>query len=199
MQSYAAPPAIRDLWPIPPYGDWAVRDLNKTIPVAGGDGFAVPTTYNIPDVRNGVSSPDATDIGVGEPVDATMSPASTNYRAERGVNDQGAYTQQTYNKVLNHVVTHSLGRESLYNWADAQFNVGGVGYPPDFTGFGPGYHGDATVEMGNVQIYMRPGIYTGGTPSPQVAATTLYPNLSPGVGNQLNTQVSAVVNATSGV
>lgn len=198
MQSYAAPPAIRDLWPVPPLGDWAVRDMNHTVPIAGGDGFAVPPPNELHDVINGVSSPDATDVGVGEPIDPTTSPSRVSYRAERGINDQGAYVAQGFNKILNHVMTHSLGREPLYNWADAQFNVGGVGYPLDF-GFGPGFHGDATVEMGNVQFYMRPGIYTGGTPEPQVAASTLYPNLAAGIGNQLNTPVSAVVNAQQGL
>lgn len=198
MQSYAAPPAIRDMWPVPALGDWAVRDLNRPIPIAGGDGFATPTPNNLQDVVNGISSPDATDRGVGEPVDPTTSPARVSYRAERGLNDQGAYVSLEFHKILNHVVTHSLGRESLYNWADAQFNVGGVGYPADY-GFGPGFHGDATVEMGNVQFYMRPGIYTGGTPEPQVPASTLYPNLAAGIGNQLNRPVTSVPNASQGL
>lgn len=198
MQSYTAPPAIQALWPTPPLGDWAVRDMQKTIPLAGGDGFAQPQKNELNDLDNGSSSPDATDYGVGEPINNTTSPARVNYRAERGVGDQGAYVELHYNKILNHVVTHSLGRESLYNWADAQFNVGGVGYPRDY-GFGPGFHGDCTVEMGNVQFYMRPGIYRGATPEPQVPPSQLYPNLSPGIRNQLNTPVRHVTNAISGV
>lgn len=187
VSAFTPPPAIRDLWPTPPLGDWAVRDMQNPVPIAGGDGFAPPKRNNLgdrdtDDSNGGYSgaSPDSTDYGVGQPVDTTTSPAFANYRAPRGRDDEGAYSAQKFLKVLNHVVTHSLGRESLYNWADAQFNVGGVGYPRDY-GFGPGYHGDATLEMGNVQIYMRPGIWRGAQPTPgqHPTAQMLYPTLFP--------------------
>ncbi len=161
------PRDVLALWPPPPLGDWAERNMRQPIPIPGGDGFALPDRNNLNDLSNGISSPDSTDQGIGQPVDSTVNAGMVNARAERGVMDMGAYVSQTFNKVLNHVTTHSLGREFLYNWADAQFNVGGVTYPLDH-GFGPGYHGDATVEMGNVQLYMRPGIWAN---QPQLGGT----------------------------
>lgn len=147
--------------------------MNAPIPIAGGDGLAFEND-NLP--QRTVTADEIPDTGVGQPVDVATSQGGTGHKARtsvtdidrandgfnarRGSQDNGAYANQTFNKVVSHVVTHSLGREILYNWADAQFNVGGPGsgYPLDF-GFGPGYHGDATVEQGNVQMYMKPGIY----------------------------------------
>lgn len=152
---YAPPQAIRDLWPTPPLGDWAVRDVHKPVPVAGGDGFRMENE-NL-EQRFSVSD-EIADTGVGEPVNPAISEGAYQYAANRGIADRGAYAETTFNKHIPHLVTHSLGREILYNWADAQFNVGGVTYPLDY-GFGPGAHYDATLEMGNVQLYMKPGIF----------------------------------------
>lgn len=157
---YAPPPAIRALWPTPLLGDWAVRDVTRPVPIAGGDGFRQELD-NLPDNEpDGEDSPtdDVANTGVGQPVDVSVSQAIAGHYVPRGIEQQGAYEFQTFNNIVSHVVTHSLGREILYNWADAQFNVGGVGYPLDY-GFGPGYHGDATIEQGNVQLYMKPGLY----------------------------------------
>jgi hypothetical protein len=144
-------------------GDWQVRDMQAPIPIAGGDGFALPLTSNLPDNSPNQHDQDDDDIwantGVGEPVDATHSQA-LGESAARGPVSEGAYQYTNFLKTVSHLVTHSLGREILYNWADAQFNVGGVGsgYPLDY-GFGPGAHYDCTPEQGNVQLYMKPGIY----------------------------------------
>ncbi len=151
---YAPPPAIRALWPTPALGDWAVRDVNRPISIAGGDGLALEND-NLP--QREVVDDEASETGVGQPIDVSTS-QGRNQTARRSVVDRGAYAEQYYTKPVSHMMTHSLGRETLYNWADAQFNIGGPGYPHDF-GFGPGYHGDCTVEMGNVQLYMRPGIW----------------------------------------
>jgi hypothetical protein len=156
MANYCGvPDAVRDLWATPALGDWAVRDVARPVPVAASHGF-VPEENNLE--QREVAKDYWKDTGVGDPVDPNSSMGTDHFRAVRGVDTTIDHPYQTYNKHIGPVVTRSLGRETLYNWFDAQFNVGGVGYPNDY-GFGPGYHGDATIEQGNVQLYMRPGIY----------------------------------------
>jgi hypothetical protein len=156
MANYCGvPDAVRDLWPTPALGDWAVRDVSRTAPVAGKDGFGEEEN----NLEQRVVAKDKwKDTGIGDPVDPSVSAGLDHNRAIRGIDTQLDRPYQTYNKVVGPVVTRSLGRETLYNWQDAQYNVGGVGYPLDY-GFGPGYHGDATIDQGNVQLYMKPGIY----------------------------------------
>ena len=170
---YAPEPAIRALWPVPALGDWEKRDLQKPLPVPGGSGLTFPINNLAQRLAVGGSE---LATGIGDPVDPSLSAGTTNFPARRGVADRGTYAEQTYNNPVPHLVTHSLARETLYNWADAQFNVGGgAGYPYDY-GFGPGAHYDATVEMGNVQMYMKPGIYIA---SPGAKATPGKGSTSP--------------------
>lgn len=155
MATYCGvPEAVRNLWPTPRLGDWAVRDVQKTVPVAGSHGFEL-VEDNLP--ASELTHDRWKDTGIGEPVDPSKSAGADHWHALRGIDTQLDRPYQTYNKVLGHLVTQSLGREMLYNWSDAQFNVGGVGYPLDY-GFGPGYHGDTPDPRTNPQTYMRPGI-----------------------------------------
>lgn len=178
MNSYAPPPTIRDLWPIPPLGDWARRDMQRPIPVAGGNGFQLDND-NLP--QREITADEIADTGMGQPIDPSISQAISGHYVPRGVDQQGAYQFQTFNNRMSPVVTHSLAREILYNWADAQFNIGGgAGYPLDY-GFGPGAHGDCLTP----QIYMKPGIYRNqraSKPPIQMGIVGLSSTLSRGTG-----------------